>query len=499
MAFKEFDSYDGLGLAKLVADKQVSPRELVDEAIDRIERLNPAVNAVVHRQYERARREADGALPAGPFRGVPMLLKDLLGEQQGEPCTYSNKLLVDVRATHDSELVARLLRAGVVVVGRTNTPEFGILAVTEPALRGPARNPWDLDHTTGGSSGGSAAAVAARLVPFAHGGDGGGSIRIPAAHCGVFGLKPTRARNPTGPFVAERWGGLVVEHALTRSVRDSAALLDATQGPDLGAPYHVLPPARPYLEEVATPPGKLRIAFTTRALFGNDMHPDNVAAVHDAAALCRELGHDVEEATPEFDKATLVRAYLTKVAAGIAYSVRVAGEKSGKTPRSSDFEPPTWLLKLIGDAVSAGDYVYLSEAAYAAARQLAGFFERYPVLLTATAARPPVPVGALALKRGELLQLEVLRRAPLKKLLLVALETMSEGSLAATPNTMLWNLTGQPAMSVPLVWNAQGLPIGTQFVGRFGDEATLFRLAAQLEAARPWAGRLPPLLTRPGA
>lgn len=487
----EYERHDALGLAALVSSGEVTPTELVDAAIARIERDNPRLNAVVHTQFDRAHAEAGGPLPDGPFRGVPMLLKDLMAEDTGEPCTQSTKLLADYRPQRDAELVRRFRRAGLVVVGRTNTPEFGIYGVTEPVLRGPARNPWNPDHTPGGSSGGSGAAVAAGMVPLAHGGDGGGSIRIPASHCALVGLKPTRARNPAGPVAGERWAGLVCEHVLTRSVRDTAAMLDAVSGPDVGAPYHAPPAAGPFLAEVGAPPGRLRIAFTTRALFGKDTHPDCVAAVEAAASLAAELGHEVEETCPEYDQGAMVRAYFSIVAAGVNTSVRQAGELAGRAPRASDFERPTWMLKLIADKLTAAEYATALQTVQATGRRIGAFFDTWDVLLTPTAARPPARVGEFALSGRERLLLGVLRTFPTRGLLLKALDDLADNALSATPNTMLFNMTGQPAVSLPLHWNADGLPIGTQWVGRFGDEATLLRLAAQLETARPWFGRRP--------
>src|SRR6185369_9512325 len=281
--------------------KEVKPIELIDAAIERIERINPAINAVVTPMFDSARDAASGKLPDGPFTGVPFLLKDLLASYAGVRMTSGSAFLHDFVPTHDSELVARYKRAGLIVVGKTNTPEYGIMPTTEPALFGPSRNPWDVTRATGGSSGGSAAAVASGMVPFAHGNDGGGSIRIPASCCGLFGLKPTRARNPLGPDFGDMFSGLVAEHALTRTVRDSAALLDATSGPDVGDPYHAPAPARPFLHEVGVEPRKLRIAVATSTPSGSPLHPDCVAAVKDAAKLCSDLGHNVEEASPKLD------------------------------------------------------------------------------------------------------------------------------------------------------------------------------------------------------
>ncbi|RMG09073.1 MAG: amidase, partial [Planctomycetota bacterium] len=386
----DYDRLDAVGLAERIAAGELSPLEAVEAAIARIEERDSQLNAVVHRSFERAREQARGELPSGPLRGVPFLLKDLHAEDAGQPCTGSSRLLADFVAPEDSELVRRYKRAGLVILGRTNTPEFGIYGVTESELRGPCRNPWDPSRTPGGSSGGAAAAVAARMVPAAQGGDGGGSIRIPAAHCGLVGLKPTRARTPLGPFAAEGWAGFVCLHALTRSVRDSALLLDVAQGPDLGAPYEVRPPARPFREEVGADPGRLRIALCTEALFGRETHPECVRAAEEAAALAEELGHEVTPAKPDFSKEALVKAYLTMVATSVAVDVRRAGELVGRTPRPSDVEKPTWLLKLIGEKLSAAEYLWERDLIHAEARRVAAFFEDYDVLLTPTAALPPL-------------------------------------------------------------------------------------------------------------
>ncbi|MCC6623724.1 MAG: amidase [Deltaproteobacteria bacterium] len=492
----EYERFDALGLAELVRTKQVSPSELVEAAIARIEARDKHLNAVIHRQFDKARAAARAAAPSPdqPFAGVPFLLKDIMGHEAGEPTTYGSRAFVGTRSDRDAELTIRYKRAGLIVLGKTNVPELGIYGVTESELYGPCRNPWNLAHTPGGSSGGSAAAVAAGYVPAAHGGDGGGSIRIPAAHSGLVGMKPTRARNPAGPFAGERWAGFVSEHVLTRSVRDSAAMLDATQGPDAGAPYQVVAPEGPYLAEVARDPGKLRIAFSKAALFGDETHPDNVAAVEDAARLAASLGHEVEEAAPPFDRDTLVRAYFTVIAAGANLGVRNAGELKGRPARAAEFERTTWLLKLIGDKLTAGEYAAALHTIQVAHRTLAPFFTRYDVFLTPTAARPPAPIGAFKLKPSERRLVAALSAAPLRPLLLTALSKMAKNALGATPNTQLFNMTGQPAISLPLFWSSDGLPIGTQWVGRFADEATLYRLAGQLERARPWFERRPPPL-----
>ncbi len=491
-AFGDYADFDGLDLAGLVRRREVAPTELVEAAIARIEASNPRLNAVVNKLYERARAAASAPLGDGPFAGVPFVLKDLDAAMAGVPLTASCRALADFVPDRDSEMVARYKRAGLIVVGQTSTPEFGILPVTESALRGPTRNPWNLAHTPGGSSGGSGAAVAARMTPIGHGSDGGGSIRIPASCCGLFGLKPTRGRTPLDPAVSKGWGGLVHEHALSRSVRDSAALLDASQGADAGAPYPAPAPERPFLDEVGADPGRLRIAFSTRNLFGETTHPECKAAVEDAAALCAGLGHAVEEALPDFDRHFLVRAYLAIIAGSTAQAIAEFAGAGGRRPRADDFEPLTRALGLIGANMSAGELTAALEACRLAGRSCGEFFATYDLLLTPTLAHPPVEIGFFDVKPGQAVQIRILRALPLRPLLDKALDELSASAFEVTGNTMLFNLTGQPAMSVPLYWSERGLPIGLQFAARFGDEATLFRLAAQLEQARPWAQRRPP-------
>jgi amidase len=465
---------DATAQAELVRRKEVQAVELVEAAIERIERLNPALNAVVTPMYDRARAGVATQLPEGPFTGVPFLLKDVLAAYEGVPLTLGCALLRDHVPDHDSELVARLKRAGLVVLGRTNVPEFGLMPTTEPRLFGPCHNPWDTKRTPGGSSGGSAAAVAAGMVPMAHGNDGGGSIRIPASCCGLFGLKPTRARNPLGPDYGDVWGGLVVEHALTRSVRDSAALLDATSGPDLGDPYWAPPPARSFLGEVGADPGKLRIALTTEAATGASVHPDCVRAATDAAKLCADLGHEVTEAAPALDGGMFIQHFAAVLSASCASAMDSISRTIAQEPQQEWVEPLTWSLYEMGRQLSAADFVLAVQALHQTARVVARFFTDYDIWLTPTLAEPPVPLGSF----------DLMPENPLLGLL---------RAFEFTPFTSISNVTGQPAMSVPLCWNDKDLPIGVHFVGRFGDEATLFRLAAQLEEARPWADRRPPI------
>ena len=465
--------YDALGLAELVRGKQVTALELVERAIRAIERLNPTLNAVVTPLWDRARVAAARPLPDGPFTGVPFLVKDLLAGEAGVRQTAGSSFLRHAVAPVDAELTRRLKRAGVVIVGRTNTPELGILPTTEPRLFGPARNPWDLGRIVGGSSGGSAAAVAARLVPMAHANDGGGSIRIPASCCGVFGLKPTRARNPLGPDVGDLMGGLVVEHAVTRSVRDSAALLDATSGPDAGDPYWAPPPARPFLAEVGAAPRRLRIGFATDALDGTPVHDACRRAVLDAAKLCAELGHDVEPASPSIAMDVLTPAFMTVWTVGVAATLEAAEETMGRAPRPDELEPLTAALADLGRQRSGAAYLRAIAVLQQTSRQVAAYFADRDLWLTPTLAEPPLPLGSFDGPDDE----------PAYGLFRAA---------AFVPFTPIANITGQPAMSVPLAWS-EGLPVGVHFVGRFGDEATLFRLAAQLEDAQPWRDAKPPV------
>ena len=489
----EYDDLDATALAALVRAGQVSSAEVLEAALARLDARNPALNAVVLDLRQRAQART-AALPAGPLHGVPFLLKDLKAALAGTPTTGSCSLLRDHVPTQSSVNVERYEAAGLQIIGKTSTPEFGIMGTTEPELRGPCRNPWGLDHSSGGSSGGSAAAVAARIVPVAHGGDGGGSIRIPASACGLVGLKPTRGRVTMAPFMGDAWSGYVQEHVLTRSVRDSALLLDIVGGPTPGEPYVAPPPERPFLEEVGRDPGRLRIAFCREALFADDQDPVCTAAVDDAARLLASLGQEVVEARTPGPRAERVRADVRTRAAGVGYYCTEAARAQGRRPRPADFEPGTGLLALIGWKSSASDLEWARQVVQKAARGVATFFEQHDVFLTSTLARPPVLLGALMPSPAERAQIRALQALPIKALLDFALGKMGQSKLAATPNTQLFNQTGQPGISVPLYWADSGLPIGVQLVSRFGDEATLLRLSAQLEAARPWAGRRPPLL-----
>ncbi|MEO8193776.1 MAG: amidase [Gemmatimonadales bacterium] len=492
---QDYSSHDALSLAELVRTRQVSARELVDAAIARIESLNPKLNAVIHKMYDGALRQADEPRRGGPFEGVPFMLKDLLSWYAGEPTTSGSRFFRGWVPPHDTEIVQRYRRSGVIVVGKTNTPEFGLTPYTEPELFGPAHNPWDTTRTTGGSSGGSAAAVASGMVPWAGGGDGGGSIRIPASCCGIFGLKPTRGRTPAGPLAGEHWQGAAIEHCLTRSVRDSAAMLDATAGPDVGAPYWATPPSRPFLEEVGAPPGRLRIAFTSTPFLGHSVHEDCKAALADTVRLLESLGHDVVEAAPPADREKFNRAFLTVVCGEVHADLLDARALVGRAVTPQDVEFTTWGLNLLGGSISAGQFVRAERYLRRSARAVGRFFETVDVLVTPTLAVPPFPIGSLQPPAHERTLLRVLGRLRAGNVLRVlgALEKAAEKIFDVIPYPPLFNITGQPAMSVPLYWNAANLPIGVHFVGKYGNEATLFRLAAQLEEARPWKERRPPI------
>jgi amidase len=470
---EEFERYDGLGLADLIRQREINAAELLDVAIACVEERNPAINAVVSRLYDEARAAIAAGLPAGPFTGVPYLLKDLGILCAGAVTSYGSALFADSVADHDSEITIRLKRSGLVLFGKTNTPEFGLAASTEPRLFGPTRNPWNLEYSAGGSSGGAAAAVAAGMAPMAHATDGGGSIRIPASCCGLFGLKPTRARNPMGPDLGEAWSGCSVGHAITRTVRDSAALLDATSGPEIGDPYWAPPPARPFLAEVGADPGRLRIALTTRPWNDRPVDPECVAAAMAAARLCEQLGHHVEEATPAVDAEALAAAVRTIAGANLRAQLDRRAAALGREVTADDVEKITWELAAEGCTGTPADYARSIIVLHRTGRGVGRFFTRYDLLLTPTLCRPPYRLGVQDMMTDDR-------------------ESFTEALQSSIAFTALFNACGNPAMSVPLGWSGTGLPIGVQFAAPFGDEATLLRLAAELEAAQPWANRRPP-------
>jgi amidase/6-aminohexanoate-cyclic-dimer hydrolase len=422
--------------------------------------------------YDQAQAAITAGLPTGPFTGVPYLLKDLGPLYTGTVTTFGSSIFRNFVADHDSELVVRMKRAGLVIFGKTHSPEFGLSTSSESRLFGATHNPWNSEYSAGGSSGGSAAAIAAGILPMAHGTDGGGSIRIPASCCGLFGLKPTRARTPFGPDFGERWSGLASAHAITRSVRDSAALLDATAGPDVGDPYWAPPPSRPYSAEVGADPGRLRIAFTTKAWNGHAVDPECVAAVAEAAKLCESLGHHMEEASPAVDEAARAKAVGIIVTSQTRAVLQRAEAILGRPVTQEDVETITWGYAEFGRQFSASDYAGAIDVLHRTGRVVGRFFTGHDILLTPTMCTPPHKLGVISMMRTDV----------------DAYRVALFGDIAFTS---LSNASGNPAMSVPLHWSTDGLPVGVQFVAPFGDEATLFRLAAQLESAQPWANRRP--------
>ncbi|MBW2144221.1 MAG: amidase [Deltaproteobacteria bacterium] len=494
--FKEYDQHDGLGLAELVKRKEVSPKEMLEEAISRIEKLNPKLNAVILPMFDYARKLAQENIPDSPFAGVPFLLKDLLAAFAGVPMTMGSRACKNYVPNADSELVKRFKKAGLVIAGKTNCPEFGLLGVTEPELHGPTRNPWNTEHTPGGSSGGSASAVASGMVPMASAGDGGGSIRIPAACCGLFGLKPSRGRNPTGPEHGRIWQGAVVEHVISRSVRDSAAILDATLGPDTGAPYFIPSPEISYLQEIDTPPKQLKIAFNTQSPIGTKVHGECIRAVEDTAKLLENLGHNVEEARPKLNGMKLANSYVAMYFGEIAADMEELEPILGRKVKQSDVEDQTWTLGLLGRTLSSGYFVKSLREWDRVAREMGRFHQKYDLYLTPTLAAPPVKIGEMQLKPAERVAMKVVNTFGLGRLLKASglIEKIAADSFSKVPFTQLANFTGQPAMSVPLYWTEDNLPCGVQFIAPLGDEVTLFKLAAQLEKEKPWFDRRPPAI-----
>lgn len=469
----DYEDYDALGLADLVRRREVSPSELLDRALGLAGRRNGSLNAVVWADPERAGRAIADGLPQGPFHGVPFLVKDISASVAGFPSTSGSRLFAGTVADADSELVRRHKAAGFVIFGMTTTPELGMNPTSEAALYGPpTRNPWDLGRSAGGSSGGAAAAVAGGILPLAHASDGAGSIRTPASSCGLFGLKPTRGRNPMGPKTGEGWGGLVVSHAVSRTVRDSAALLDATHGGDPGAPYAAPDPGGSFLEAAMRPPSGLRVGLVDAMPDGSPVHRDCLAALHEAAGLCAELGHHVEPARyPDVDYEALFQAHCLVIAAGSAASIDAETARRGRPLRDGEVESSTLDAVEFARRHDAVDYGKAVAAFHAVGRRMAVLLQRVDVLLTPTLAEPPAELGRFP---TSLPFLELRRKI-----------AAYAGFLPTA------NYTGQPAMTVPLHWNADGLPIGVQVLGPFGGERSLFALAGQLEMARPWIHRKP--------
>ena len=488
--FKEYEDHDATGLAELIARGEVSPPELLEAAMVRAAAVNPQLNAICIPMHEIGRARA-AEPPAGPFAGVPFLIKDLAQNYAGVPTTAGCRALRDYRPKQNAEIVNRFLAAGLVIFGKTSTPEFALKAITETTLYGDTRNPWDVTRTPGGSSGGTAAAVAARIVPMAGASDGGGSIRIPASFCGLFGLRPSRGRVPPGPGYGEFWDGASSEHVLTRSVRDSARMLDAICGADVGAPFVIVPPERSYTEELQRPPGRLRIGFSTRSPIGTPVAADCIRAVEDAAALLADLGHDVTPAEPEVDGQALARSFMSMYFGQTAASVAEARRLTGAP--ESEFELDTRALALLGRSLPAGDYVTERLRWNDYARALGRFHQRHDLFLCPSVADLPSKIGEQAMPAGQRAALRVVLKLGIGRTLLKTgiVDQLVRESLQRVPFTQLSNLTGTPSMSVPLHWTEAGLPVGVQFVAAHAREDILIRLAAQLEQARPWDHRRP--------
>ncbi len=461
-------SHDGVGLAALVRDGEVSASELLETAIGVAEEWNDVLNAVTVWDVDRARAAAARA-PRGPFGGVPFLLKDLYSPMKGLPSTDGTRLYPPVAPTYDAEIVSRFKAAGLVVFGRTASPEFGLTTTTESARHGPTRNPWDPEYSAGGSSGGAAAMVAVGAVPVAHASDGGGSIRVPASNCGIFGLKPSRARVPAGPDVGEGWSGMAIAGCVSRTVRDSAAMLDVVSGPAPGDPYSIAPPERPFLAEVGRDPGQLRIALVTAPFLDVEVDPTCLAAVQGAAVLCNDLGHVVEEAT--IDLGGRLGRLRPVIAVHTLRLLEDVGWLRGSQVHPDEVEPMTWALAEMGRNVTATEFVRAVDDIHAIGRLMASAMEGFDVVMTPMMATPPPLIGAISMDRTDDEASALLFR------------TLAFGQVM--------NATGMPAMSVPLHWSAAGLPIGVQFASAIGREDVLFRLAGQLEQARPWADRRP--------
>jgi amidase len=469
MAVQDYAKYDALGLAELVANRDVTPSELVEEAIARAEAVNPKINAIAYKAYDAARESVKRGLPKGPFTGVPFFLKDIFAFATDMPTRQGTAFMPPIPWGQDSNITARFRQAGLAILGKTNVPEFGLVPTTESRLYGAARNPFNLEHSTGGSSGGSAALVAASVVPMAHANDGGGSIRIPASCCGLVGLKPTRGRISYGPDFGDVVDGLAIDLVVSRTVRDSAAALDAIAGNVQGDPYWAPPAPASYLAEIKTAPKQLRIAFTAKSLDGSAIAPDCAAAVERAAKLCESLGHIVEEASPSIDLDGLFTPFTAMWAANLAAPIDMIAQLTGQTPSRQLFEGLTWGIYEMGTKVTSSEYLRAKGMLAQAARNAARFHDKYDMWLTPTLSTPPVKLGTIDMNETDA-----------KKVFASLTDYV--------PFTPIQNATGQPAINVPLTWNADNLPIGVQFVGRFGDETNLLKLAAQLEKAAPWAG-----------
>ncbi len=493
--FPQYDEYDAVGLAELVGNGEVSATELLDEAIERCERVNPVINAVIHPHYEKARQQLDSARPTGRFAGIPFLMKDLGQAVAGVPLNNGSRFFNGYVPDYDAEMVGRLHAAGLTTFAKTSAPELGLLGTTEPALFGPTRNPWALDRTAGGSSGGSAAAIAAGIVPMASGGDGGGSLRIPASCCGLVGLKPSRGRNPSGPELGEGWYGQVQYGVISRSVRDTAAALDATAGGDAGMPYAAPQPPLKFEDEVGREPGQLRIAVVRDAMCCNTpLHEDCLRALDESAALLEDLGHRIEQVQPDLDRMALGTAFFMRMLVCTGAEIADAERLMGRRARYAEFEPMTRAFANLGRSFSAADLTLANRSIEREVRKLGRFMGDFDVLLTPTLATPPVTLGAFEPRGADALLTRIASRIPLGPFVKWSntLEQLVENNFTFVVSSMLANMSGEPSISLPLHWNAAGLPIGMMFTAKIYQESTLLNLAGQLELASPWSARRPP-------
>lgn len=483
-----YRQYDGVGLAELIQTKQVKKEEVLDSAIIEIEKWNPSLRAVIHTMYDQAKRTIEKD-ETGTFAGVPILLKDITQEIKGEPLTSGSKAFASYKAKQDSEYVRRVRNTGAVFVGQTNVPEFALMGITEPAFHGPTRNPWNMEYTPGGSSGGSGAAVASGMVPIAGANDGGGSIRIPAAYCGLFGMKPTRGRTPAGPTYGRHWQGASVDHVLTRTVRDSAAMLDEISGYEKGNAFSVCPHPLRYMQYSQTPiESPLTIAFSTTSPLGTEVDDDCKEAVLTLMKKLEKEGHHVIEKQAPVDGKALAKSYLTMYFGEVAATLYNAEEQLGKKVTRHDVEPATWLLHLMGKATSAQEFVLSLREWDKAAFQMESFFEQYDFYVTPTTAFPPAKIGELEQSKGEKMLISLVNQFGVAHLLKKVgfVDKIAETSLLRTPFTQLANLTGQPAMSVPVHMTKAGLPCGVQFMAAKGKEDRLYQLAGMLEKTKLW-------------
>ena len=470
--FDEYEDYDAIGLARLIADRAVTAGEVLEAAIARAEARNPVLNAIVLDLYEHGRAAAAADLPAGPLAGVPYLLKDLGAALAGTPTTGGSRFMADVVPPVDSETVVRLKAAGMALFGKTNTCEFGMSITCEPQFRGATKNPWDRALTPGGSSGGAASAVAARIVPAAHASDGFGSIRVPASCCGLVGLKPTRGRNSFAPALGERTGGTVAEHCVSVSVRDTAAILDATAGPAPGDPYYAPPPERPFLDEIGVAPGILHIAYTYGGATGAKTDADHARVLDETVQVLQDHGHVVEQVDPPLSHDEMQDVFRTLMASNAAQTIRSHPTK-GRLPEPGEVERVVALTAEKGERVTGYDVFMAQARMHAAARRMAAFHADWDVLLTPGLGHLPPKLGWI-------------------DMMLDDADEYWDRVAAFSPFTVWFNETGQPAISLPVGATADGFPVSVQAVAPFADEATLFRLACQLEAAMPWAHRKPP-------